>query len=207
MSHKDFSAASLVLCALFVAASVHAGQPKTGDAKKGNGKDMKESKDKDSKLETVVIPVTGMMCNNCVTNVQMAFKKSTGVTEAKADGVSSATVTFDPSKITLEKILAEFKVNKAPRFDAYKPGETPAYTYSGKDETLGGRLSVKPADAAGDVVCRIFAKRNGEKNERFFNLLATGDMAKTIDTVRKEGREVRVTGIASDAGIKVSKID
>jgi len=139
--------------------------------------------------------------------VVTAFKKSDGVTDAKADGVSSATVTFDPSKITIEKIIADFKANKPARFDIYKPGEKPSYSYSGKDETVGGRLSIKPTDAGKDVVCRLYARRSGEKTERFFNLIATGELAATIEKIRKEGREVRVTGVASDEGIKVSKIE
>jgi hypothetical protein len=144
-----------------------------------------------------------------VASVQSAFQKSAGVSKAVADmAAGTAKVSFDPAKTDIEKLITEFKANKAARFDVFKAGEKPTFSYSGKDETLRGRLAIKPADAAGDVVCRINAQRGGENADRWFNVVATGDLATQIDKIRKEGvQNVRITGIVSDAGIKASKVE
>jgi hypothetical protein len=139
------------------------------------------------------------------------FKKMDGVKDASADGAKTATVVFDPKKITIDKLLENFK-GKDGRFKAYKPGETPPepkYTYSGKPETLSGRMSVRdPADANKNVVARIISHRSGEPTERVFNLIAEGAVAEKIETRRKEGLgSYTVTGIVSAEGIKVEKIE
>ena len=163
-----------------------------------------------SGTETATLPVTGMMCNNCAVAVSAVLKKMEGVTDASADGAKFATVTFDPKKTSLDKILESFK-GKDDRFKAYKPGETPPepkYTYSGKPETISGKMSIKGTDAPKDVVARLIAHRSGEPTERIFNLIADSAIAEKIEAKRKEGvGSVTVTGVVSEAGIKVEKID
>jgi hypothetical protein len=138
------------------------------------------------------------------------FKKMDGVKDASADGAKSATVVFDPKKITLEKLLENFK-GKDDRFKAYKPGETPPepkYTYSGKPEAISGKMSIRAPENAKDVVARLIAHRSGEPVERVFNLIADSAIAEKIEAKRKEGvGSVTVTGVVSAEGIKVEKID
>lgn len=124
------------------------------------------------------------------------------------DAVGTAVVTFDPKVTNVEKMLADFKVNKMARFQAMKAGEKPTYNYSGKDEVLTGGMSIKGKDAPGDVVARIQAQRSGEPAERYINMIATGELAAKIEKIRQEGiRSVKVVGTVSDAGIKVTSID
>jgi copper chaperone CopZ len=159
--------------------------------------------------ESYAFNVTGMMCNNCETSVSLTMKKIAGVSDAKADtAAGTAVIKFDPAMTTIEIILEEFKKTKAQRFEAFKAGDKPSYTYSGKDETLRGRLAIKPADAGADVVCRINAHRSGENADRWFNVVASGDLATQIEKIRKEGvQNVRITGVVSDAGVKATKIE
>lgn len=117
-------------------------------------------------------------------------------------------VTYDPAKTNVEKMLAEFKANKAARFMAMKAGEKPTYNYSGKDEELIGGMSIKGKDAAADVVARLNAQRSGEPADRYFNLIATGELATKIEEIRKSGvRRVKIVGVVSDAGVKVNSIE
>ena len=169
----------------------------TADAKGGSGG------------TSYTLNVTGMMCNNCEASVAATLKKIAGVNDAKADtGAGTAMIKYDANSTTIEKILEEFTKTKARRFEAFKAGEKPAYVYSGKDETLRGRLSIKPADGAADVVCRINAQRSGENADRWFNVVASGDLATQIEKVRKEGvQNVKITGVVSDAGIKATKVE
>jgi hypothetical protein len=141
--------------------------------------------------------------------VSSAFKKSAGVTDVKAvTAEGTAVVSYDASKTTIEKLVEEFKKEKAARFEIYKQGEKPQYNYSGKDEAFRGPLLIKDPSTGADVVCRINAHRAGEAAERIFNIIATGEMATQLEKLRKEGvREVNITGVASDAGIKLTKIN
>lgn len=137
------------------------------------------------------------------------FKKMDGVMDATADGDKLATVTFDPKKITIDKLVENFQ-GKDQRFKAYKPGEKPPepkFTYSGKPETLNGRMTVRTPESDKNVVARLISHRSGEPNERIFNLIAESDMAAKIEAKRKEGVPVSVTGVVSEAGIKVEKIN
>ena len=153
--------------------------------------------------------VTGMMCNNCESSVSTTLSKIAGVSSAVADDAAgTAVIKYHAGTTTIEKILEEFKKNKARRFEAFKQGEKPAYVYSGKDETLRGRLSIKSSEAGAEVVCRLNAQRSGENADRLFNVLATGDLAAQIEKIRKEGvQNVKITGVVSDAGIKATKVE
>ena len=164
-----------------------------------------------SGIETVEFPVTGMMCNNCVAQVQDSFMKAEGVTAAKPDMAGNKTmVTYDKSKTNLDQILATFMANKARRFDAAKPGETikgPEYKYDGKEETLSGALAVKGKDAAADVVCRVVARRRGEEGERAFNVIVSDAALRTqIEEARSKGAQPTLVGVVSEKGITVTKI-
>ncbi len=138
------------------------------------------------------------------------FKKMDGVKDATADGAKTATVVFDPKKITIDKLLENFK-GKDDRFKAYKPGETPPepkYTYSGKPEALSGRMAIRDPDGPKNGVARLISHRSGEPTERVFHLLADSAMAEKIEAKRKEGLgSVTVTGVVSAEGIKVEKIE
>ena len=132
-----------------------------------------------------------------------------GVKDATADGAKVATVVFDPKKITIDKLVENFQ-GKDDRFKAYKPGETPPapkYNYTGKPETLSGRMTIRAPDNEKNVIARIIAHRNGEPTERIFNLIAESEMATQIEVKRKEGVPVTVTGVVSEAGMKVDKIE
>lgn len=180
------------------AAKAEAGKPMTG----GTG----------SGMETVEFPVTGMMCNNCVAQVQDSFMKADGVTAAKPDMAGNkAVITYDKSKTNLDQILATFMAKKARRFDAAKPGEKikgPTYTYNGSEETLTGALAVKAKDAPADVVCRVVARRNGEEGERAFNVICPdATLRAKIEELRGKGDKPALVGVVSEAGITVTKVN
>jgi copper chaperone CopZ len=163
-------------------------------------------------LVTVDFPTSGMMCNNCVASVESTFKGVEGVTAAKPMWPGDKTVvTYDRTKTDLDKILATFMEKKAQRFDAAKPGEIPKsmqFTYNGQPETLKGGLAVKAKDAPGDVVCRIVARRNGERNERAINVITTDAALRTqIETLRQKGEEPSLTGVMSEKGLELTKIN
>ena len=142
-------------------------------------------------------------------SVSSAFKKSAGVTDAKPNmEAGTALVTFDSGKTDAEKIMQEFKTNKAARFEVYKQGEKPKYNYDGREETLRGALAVKMPDAPGTVICRINGHRSGETAERWINVIASGELAAEIDKIRKSGvQRVAITGVCSEDGIKAAKIE
>ena len=51
------------------------------------------------------IPITGMSCSGCVTNIRNALAKIPGVTDAQVK-IGSASVTYDPTR-TASKALRE----------------------------------------------------------------------------------------------------
>jgi mercuric ion binding protein len=64
----------------------------------------------DQKLQTVVMDVPGMTCKFCPITVRKALQKVPGVIEARADFDSkTATVTFDPSKVSIETLARAVK--------------------------------------------------------------------------------------------------
>ncbi len=203
-----FRFASLLLSLALVAGSASAAQKKP-DPNKAKTPGAPAAPASDG-TETVILPITGQMCNNCAVAVSTYFKKMDGVKDATADGAKTATVVFDPKKTTIEKLLEAFK-GKDDRFKAYKPGETPPepkYTYSGKPESISGKMTIRGTDSAKDVVARLIAHRSGEPTERIFNLIADSAIAEKIEAKRKEGvGSVTVTGVVSAEGIKVEKID
>lgn len=138
-----------------------------------------------------------------------AFKKCDGVTEAKASNPeASATVTYDPAKTDAEKLLTAFKGNSPPKFAAFKKGAAPkaVFVYDGKEETLSGPLAIKAKDAGSEVVCRIVAKRNNEQLQRAINLIASSDLATKLEEIKKKGVGATVSGVVSEAGMKVTKV-
>src|SRR5512133_2577018 len=66
-----------------------------------------EPKNFPGKIETVTLPVEGMTCASCVARVERALKKVEGVTSAAVNlATEKATVGFDPSRVTLDKLQA-----------------------------------------------------------------------------------------------------
>ena len=56
--------------------------------------------------QTVILDVPGMTCKFCPITIRKALKKVPGVIDAKADFDSkTATVTYDPSKTTVEDLI------------------------------------------------------------------------------------------------------
>ncbi len=200
-----FRFAAILFCVAIAAQTSQAAQ------KKPDPKAPKAPAPASNGMETVTLPVTGMMCRNCAAAVSTTFKKIDGVTEATADGDKIATITFDPKKITIEKLVESFATtNKDDRFKAYKPGEKPPepkFNYSGKPETLSGSITIRTPDNEKNVVARIITHRAGEPAQRIINLIAESAVAEKIEAKRKEGVPISVTGVVSEAGIKVEKVD
>ncbi len=58
-------------------------------------------------IETATLPVEGMTCASCVARVEKALKRVDGVSGAAVNlATEKATVTFDPAKVTLERLQA-----------------------------------------------------------------------------------------------------
>jgi len=61
-----------------------------------------------SELKTVTLSVDKMTCNMCPITVKKALRKVDGVSEVTAkyegDGIGWATVTFDPSKVSVKDL-------------------------------------------------------------------------------------------------------
>jgi copper chaperone len=59
----------------------------------------------EASLETVTLDVKGMTCNGCVQTISKNMAKTEGVNKCEVSlAENSASVTFDPSKTTKEKI-------------------------------------------------------------------------------------------------------
>ncbi len=71
--------------------------------------------------------------------------------------------------------------------------------------TITGMMAVKAKDAKSDVVCRLTSGKN--KTDLMYNLVATGEVAKQIETMRAEGDKVKVTGKVTGDSIAVDKIE
>jgi hypothetical protein len=76
---------------------------------------------------------------------------------------------------------------------------------AGKQESLVGMMSIKPAGAADDVIGVIVAKHGGA--EKAFKVIATGELVKQIDVLRKNGTRVKLTGVVGEDTIKVAKAE
>ena len=60
--------------------------------------------------KTVILPITGMTCANCVSTIERNLNKLEGVERANVNLSSErATVGFDPQKLTLEDIIGKVK--------------------------------------------------------------------------------------------------
>ena len=68
---------------------------------------MKESTDKSPGSTKLSLPVQGMTCASCVLRVEKALKRVEGVTEAAVNlATERATVTFDPTRTTVNQLRA-----------------------------------------------------------------------------------------------------
>lgn len=70
------------------------------------------------------------------------------------------------------------------------------------ETTLTGMMGVKPEGADKDVVGVILAK-----DKKSYKVVATGDLAKTIEDLRKKGTPVKITGVVTEDTIKASKAE
>src|SRR5438046_10645096 len=62
----------------------------------------------------------------------------------------------------------------------------------GSTVTITGMMAVKAKDAKSDIVCRMTS--GNQKMDKVYNLVATGDMASKIQSMRENGDKVKVTG-------------
>lgn len=68
--------------------------------------------------------------------------------------------------------------------------------------TLSGTMAVKGTDAKKDVVARI----EGRKRYTWLNLIATGELATKIQTLRENGDKVKVTGKKTGDDVVVESV-
>jgi Cu+-exporting ATPase len=62
--------------------------------------------------DKITLPVTGMTCANCATNIERAVKKLTGVTDAQVNfAAEQAAVSFDPARLQVKDVVA--KINSS----------------------------------------------------------------------------------------------
>ena len=71
-------------------------------------------------------------------------------------------------------------------------------------EDVVGTLTPKPEGAAADVTAVLHVKKKGE--EKKYNLVATGDTAKSIEEMVKGSKKVKVSGEISGETIKVTSV-
>lgn len=75
-------------------------------------------------METAVIPVKGMACMACVGKTKQTLRAVSGVAEVEVKlSPGSATVKYDPAKVTPEKLVA---VIKELGYEAELPAPKPA---------------------------------------------------------------------------------
>ena len=61
-------------------------------------------------MNTVHIPVEGMSCGGCVSSVQKALSRLSGVSEANASlAPPGVTVRFDPAVVDLQRLVASIE--------------------------------------------------------------------------------------------------
>jgi len=66
-----------------------------------------EPKGLSGQIQTLNLPIEGMTCASCVARVEKALKKVEGVNTAAVNlATEKATVTFDPAKVSLERLQA-----------------------------------------------------------------------------------------------------
>jgi len=75
----------------------------------------------------------------------------------------------------------------------------------GTTVTVSGMMARKGEGAGKDVVCKIV---NGKgKSSQIYNLVATGELATTIESKRQNGDKVKVSGKVKGDDLIVSSID
>lgn len=61
-------------------------------------------------LKTAVFKINGMHCTSCALNIDMDLEETEGITESNTSYAKQKTeVTFDPEKISLDKIIEIIK--------------------------------------------------------------------------------------------------
>lgn len=72
----------------------------------------------------------------------------------------------------------------------------------GAEQAIVGMMAVKPPDAAKDVVGLIIGK-----NKKTYKVVATGEVAKSIEELRQKGTPLKITGVVTEDTIKASKAE
>ena len=75
----------------------------------------------------------------------------------------------------------------------------------GSTVTITGNMAIKAKEAKSDVVCRLLS--GNQKMDKVYNLVATGDLATKIQSMRENGDRVKVTGKVSGDDIAVEKVE
>ncbi|HLX60701.1 MAG TPA: hypothetical protein VKX17_05410 [Planctomycetota bacterium] len=75
----------------------------------------------------------------------------------------------------------------------------------GSTITITGMMAVKAKDAKADIVCRMTS--GNQKMDPVYNLVATGELATKIQSMRENGDRVKVTGKVTGDNIEVASIE
>jgi Cu+-exporting ATPase len=60
--------------------------------------------------DKITLPVTGMTCANCATNIERTLKKLSGVSDARVNfAAEHAAVSFDPEQLRVEDVITQIK--------------------------------------------------------------------------------------------------
>src|SRR5258706_2476500 len=65
----------------------------------------------------------------------------------------------------------------------------------GSTVTITGMMAVKAKDAKSDIICRLTS--GNQKMDKVYNLVATGDIATKLQSMRENGDRMKVTGKVS----------
>ncbi len=61
-------------------------------------------------LKKAELPITGMSCASCVAKIEKGLSKMSGIVDAKVNfATEKATITFDPSRVTMGDFVATIK--------------------------------------------------------------------------------------------------
>jgi hypothetical protein len=83
-----------------------------------------------------------------------------------------------------------------------KKKKAPAEKNAAGESTLVGMMGIKPEGADKDVVGVIVAK-----DKKNYKVVASGDLAKQIEELRKKGAPLKITGVVTEDTIKASKAE
>ena len=118
LSIKNVTKTLLVLPAIVLVSTL---TPACGQTSKGAERNS-VSENPQGKLKTVTIPVKGMSCSSCVSNVKKNVKAMAGVEQVAVSlEKREATVTYAADTVSPEKLVQ--KINKL-GYEAGKPVET-----------------------------------------------------------------------------------